>query len=175
MCARARISAMAAALGVLVAAIYYIISLRHNMKIRELEICRFVSSEFSSEEGSKRYAAMMNLEWKDLEDFIQKCTYSNPEVFSKYATQFVLWETSGFLIKKKVLKVEDAYDLGGYTAIPAWEKYKDIIHDLREVAWGKDFWSNAEFFAQEMLKIKLRKDASFKDKLNTLLTTIPTN
>jgi hypothetical protein len=165
------ISALVAAAGVLVGVAYYILDIRHNMKAREMETCRWLSSDFNSEEGTKRYAAMMNLEWKDFKDFMQRYRYSNPEGFSKYASQFMIWETCGFLIKKKVVKAEDLYNLGGFVAITGWEKYKDIIQGLREVTWGKDFWSNAEFFAKEMLKLKLRKDASFKDKLKSILNT----
>ena len=168
------VSIVIASVGVFVAAIYYMFTLRHNVKRREMETCRLVSSDFNSEEGTKRYAAMMSLEWKDFKDFMQKYRYSNPEEFSKYASQFMVWETCGFLIKRKVVKAENLYDLGGFVAIFGWEKYKDIVQGLREVVWGKDLWSNAEYFAQEMLNIKLRKDASFKDKLKTILITSTT-
>jgi len=162
---------MLAATGVLVAAIYYIISLRYNMKARETEICRLATSDFHSEQGMQRYATVMTLEWKDYEDFMEKYGYSNPEMFSKWTSQFFIWEAQGVLLKNKVVKAEKLYALGGYSAIRAWEKYKDIIQSRRDVAWGQDFWINAEFFAQEMLKIKTRNDASFKDKLETYRRT----
>jgi hypothetical protein len=162
---------MLAATGVLIAAIYYIINLRYNMKARETEICRLATSDFTSDQGMQRYATMMNMEWKDYEDFMEKYGYSNPEMFGKWVSQFFIWETQGILIKNKVVKAEKLYALGGYGAIRAWEKYKDIIQSRRNVAWGQDMWSNAEFFVQEMLKIKTRNDASFKDKLETYRRT----
>jgi len=55
------------------------------------------------------------------------------------------------------------------------EKFKDIIQRQRNVAWGQDYLSNAEFFAQEMLKIKIRNDPSFKDKLETYRKTLKSN
>ena len=162
---------MLAATGVLVAAIYYIISLRYNMKAREIEICRMALSDFISEQGMQRYATMMNMEWKDYEDFMEKYGYSNPEMFSKWVSQFLIWEMNGILIKNKVVKAEKLYDMGAYGAILGWEKYKAIIQSRRNVAWGQDYMSNAEFFAQEMLKIKTKNDASFKDKLETYRRT----
>jgi len=162
---------MLAATGVLVAAIYYIISLRYNMKAREMEICRQATSDYGSEQGIQRYATMMNMEWKDYEDFMEKYGYSNPEMFGKWVSQFLAWENMGVLIKNKVVTAEKLYSTGGYGAIRAWEKYKDIIQNRRDVAWGQDFLVNAEFYAQEMLKIKTRNDASFKDKLETYRRT----
>jgi len=158
---------MLAATGVLVAAIYYIISLRYNMKAREMELCRLVTSDYASEQGLQRYATIMNMEWKDYDDFMEKYGYSNPEMFGKWASQFLAWENMGILIKNKVVTAEKLYSTGGFGAIRAWEKYKDIFQSRRGVAWGRDYMSNAEFFAQEMLKIKTKRDAGFKDKLET--------
>ena len=162
---------MLAATGVLVAAIYYIISLRYNMKARETEICRLATSDFHSEQGMQRYAAVMSMEWKDYEDFWKKYGPSNPEMFGKWTSQFITWATVGTLIKNKVVRAERLYDMGAYGAILGWEKFKDIIQSRRDVAWGQDYLSNAEFFAQEMLKVKTKRDASFKDKMKTTLNT----
>ena len=71
---------MVAATGVLIAAIYYIINLRYNMKAREMEICRLFTSDYVSDQGMRRYAIMMTMEWKDHEDFMEKYGYSNPEL-----------------------------------------------------------------------------------------------
>jgi len=162
---------MLAATGVLVAAIYYIISLRYNMKAREMEIFRLVTSDFSSEQGIQRYATMMNMEWKDYEDFMEKYGQSNPEMFGKWVSQFLGWENMGVLIKSKVVTAERIYITGGIGPILAWEKFKDVIQRRRDVTWGRDYLSNAEFLAQEMLKIKIRNDPGFKDKLETYRRT----
>jgi len=161
------ISATVAAAGVLVGVVYYILDIRHNKKAREMEICRLVSSDYDSEQGVQRYATMMNMEWKDYKDFMEKYGQSNPEMWSKWVSQFLAWEMMGILLKNKVVNAEEMHDLGGYSAIFAWEKFKDIIQTSRDMVWGRDMCSNSEFFAQEMLKVKIKKDASFKDKLET--------
>jgi hypothetical protein len=53
---------MLAATGVLVAAIYYIINMRFNMKAREMEICRSFASDYVSEHGMTRYGTMITME-----------------------------------------------------------------------------------------------------------------
>jgi len=112
-------------------------------------------------------ATVMGMEWKDYEDFWKKYGPSNPEMFGKWTSQFLTWETLGTLVRNRVVRAERLYDLGAYGAIQGWEKFKDIIQSRRDVAWGQDYMSNAEFFTQEMLRVKTKRDASFKDKLKT--------
>jgi len=166
------VSIAAASAGVLVAAIYYMLTLRYNVKARQMELCRLITSDLGSEQGCQRYAMMMNMEWKDYEDFREKYGYSNPEMFSKWVSEWLGWENMGALIRSKVVTAENLYATGGVGPILAWEKFKDIIQRQRDVTWGRDHLSNAEFFAQEMLKIKLRSDPSFKDKLEAYRKTL---
>ena len=166
------ISIAVASAGVLVAAIYYMLILRYNVKARRMELCRLITSDLGSEQGCQRYAMMMNMEWKDYEDFREKYGYSNPEMFSKWVSEWLGWENMGALIRSKVVTAENLYATGGVGPILAWEKFKDVIQRQRDVVWGRDHLSNAEFFAQEMLKIKLRNDPSFKDKLEAYRKTL---
>jgi len=160
------ISAVVAAAGIVVGVVYYILDLRHNTRAREMEICRLVVSDYDSEQAINRWATMMNMQWKDFKDFLERYGQSNTEVFGTWTSWFYAWEMMGILLKNKVVKAEEMHDMGGYSAIYAWEKFKDVIQGFRDTMWGQDFWSNAEFFAQEMLKIKMKKEPSFKDKLD---------
>ena len=153
------ISAVVAAAGVLVGVAYYILDLRHNREARELELSRMVISDVQSEQGIQRWAIVMNLEWKDYDDFMQKySSRSNPEIFSKWSSQFMTMDTIGFLIKRKVAKAETVYEIGGAGAIRTWERYKDIVQGLRDEESRQDIWSNFEFYAQEMRKIMKRRE-----------------
>jgi len=101
----------------------------------------------------------MNLEWKDYDDFMQKySSRSNPEIFSKWSSMFMTLDTIGFLIKRKVVEAETVYEIGGAAVIQTWEKYKGIVQGLRDEQSHQDFWSNAEFYAQEMLKIRKKRE-----------------
>jgi len=74
-------------------------------------------------------------------------------------------ETLGILSKSGVIDIEKIYALGSYGSIRIWEKFKDVIQGRRDITWGQDYMINAEYIANEMLKIKMRHDASFKEKL----------
>ena len=159
------IGVLVTAASVTVAAIYYMFTLRINMKAREMEICRLAMVDMSSQPGLHRYATVMTLEWKDYEDFMQRYGYSNPEIYSKWCSQLFMLETMGVLVKSGVTPAETLYYLGGYGVLRLWEKYRDIIQGRRDAAFGQDFMINFEYFAGEMMKIKMRHDASFKEKL----------
>jgi hypothetical protein len=163
------ISAIVAAAGVLIGVAYYMLDLRHNAEAKEMELSRMVMLDIQSEQGAQRWATTMNLEWKDYDDFMEKySSRSNPEIFSKWSSQFMTFDTMGFLIKHKVVKAETVYELGGATMIRSWEKYKDIIQRIREEQSHQDFWSNAEFYAREMLRIKMKRDAASKKRLRPI-------
>ena len=165
------IGVLVTAASVTVAAIYYMFTLRINMKAREMEICRLATSDMSSQTGLNRYATVMTLEWKDYEDFMQRYGYSNPDIFGKFTSQLFMLETMGVLVKSGVAPAETMYYLGGYGVLRLWEKYKDIIKGRRDAAFGQDYMINLEFFAGEMMKIKMRHDASFKEKLEAYSRT----
>ncbi len=160
-----------AATGVLVAAAYYLLNMRYNMKAREMEVCQMITSQLTSEKGMQRYGTIMTMEWSDYEDFMKKYGYSNNDMFAVWSSQFFLFEAMGILIKSGVVTGEKIYALGGYGCIKAWEKYREIIQGRRGISWGQDYMINFEYLAQELLKIKTRNDASFKDKLETYRTT----
>jgi hypothetical protein len=112
----------------------------------------------------QRYGTMMTLEWKDYEDFMNKYGRSNPEIYGEWISQFFAFEAWGVLIKKKICSADLLYDLGGWGVIRTWDKYKDIIQSWRETTWGPDFFINTEYLVEEMLKIKMRRDASFQSR-----------
>ena len=163
---------MIAATGVLVAAIYYIINLRYTLKAREMETCKYLTTQMTSDPAMQSYSILMKqLDWKDHEDFMEKYGYSNPEMFGKWASWFFLADTLGYLIKNHLVRAETIYDLGGWGFIRLWERYSGFITSRRETTHGKDYFTGFEFFAKEMLKIKMRNDASYRDKLETYRKT----
>ena len=165
------IGVLVTAVSVTVAVIYYMFTLRINMKSREMEICRLATSDMSSQTGLNRYATVMTLEWKDYEDFMQRYGYSNPEIYGKITSQFFMLESMGVLVKSGVAPAETMYYLGGYGVLRLWEKYKDVIQGRRDAAFGRDYMIHLEYLAVEMMKIKMRHDASFKDKLEAYSRT----
>ena len=153
------VSYIAGALGVFLGAVYYINNMRYTLKTREVDLCRIFVSELTSESGVECFSTALGMKWDNLEEFQEKYGPGSPE-YSRWASQFLKYESMAYLIKKKIVKPETIYDLGMTGAIPFWEKFKDVIEARRKVA-GRDFFSNTEFLASEMLKVKLQRDPSY--------------
>jgi len=113
------VSYIAGALGVCIAAIYYVLTLRtsqrtqiHAIQTREIDLCQLYLNEVVSEYGNQRYATVMNMKWTDYDDFMQKYGYteqngySNPEMFGKWLSMLLTWETLGYILKKELASAE---------------------------------------------------------------------
>jgi len=77
---------MVAATGVLVAAAYYIYNTRINQRMmkvtqdsRKAEVTNNILNNLQSLESWKAFFDVMNLEWKDFEDFAKKMTPLLPQ------------------------------------------------------------------------------------------------
>jgi len=96
-------SYMAAAIGVFVAAIYYVMTLRitqRNMRMpletRKLQFITNSAQHLLNEEGFKRYGELMNMEWRDYDDFERKYGSDfNMDNFAKRSTAWTTYSTFG--------------------------------------------------------------------------------
>jgi hypothetical protein len=89
---------------------------------------------------------------------------SHPDLYGKWISQFFNFEEWGILLERRIIEPELIYYLGGYGAIRVWDKYKDIIQSWRDTTWGPDFMIKSEYLVKEMVRIKMKHDASFQDR-----------
>ena len=157
------ISAIVAAAGVLIGVAYYILDLRHNREAKEMELSRMVISDVQSEQGAQRWATIMNLEWKDYDDFERK--YGSDYNLDNYAKRFCVWETYntlGMLVREKLIEPEVLYRINDVNPCFMWSKFKDLITELTRRYGGGVSYSDFEFLNNEILRIALSKNPSFK-------------
>jgi hypothetical protein len=164
------VSYIAGALGVCVAAIFYVLNLRisqRNMKqtleTRKLQFVTSITNQLLSEEGEKKYSEVLNMEWKDYDDFERK--YGSDYNLDMYAKRMSIWDTYntlGMLVREKLIEPEVIYSLDGVTACFMWSKFKDVIAENRKRYGGEDALSDFELLSNEVLRIKLSRDPSYK-------------
>ena len=156
------ISYMAGALGVCVAAIYYVFNMRLTLETRRLGLIDNIVNRFLDEEGNKRYFELMNYEWTDYADFAKK--YDSANNVESASKRFAVWTNFneiGMMLRKGFVKVEDLYVLG-MAGIPFhWKKYKPIVEEVRRRYNGKEYLKDMEYLASKMLKYMQTKDPSF--------------
>ena len=162
------LSIVIAAISVSLAAFYYIFNMRHAIRTREMDACRYLTQFTTSERTNQSFAIISRLEWKDPEDFYKKYWYSNPEMFGRINSWFFVAENLGILVKHKIASAETIYDMGGWVFIHQWDKYSACINWRRELprqTMGREYMKNFEFLAQELEKVGQRRDPNFRNRL----------
>jgi hypothetical protein len=168
---------MVAATGVLVAAVFYLLNLKVGKKNQELMLksqeqtletrkLQFITSttqNLLNEEGSKRYGELMNMEWTDYGDFERKYGSDyNLDNYAKRTTVMMNYTMLGACLREELIDAESLYNMGLFGVIFFWEKFKGVIQEQARIYNGADWGQDIELLASEMLKVKLRKDPSFK-------------
>jgi len=78
------VSWVAAAIGVCIAAFYYILNLMETTRNRRASLASTLMQTFISEEGGRRWLDVMAAEWSEPEDFNEKYgPKTNPEYYAK--------------------------------------------------------------------------------------------
>jgi len=121
------LTTMFGGIGVGVAAIYYILTLKNNQKTQELALktqqqnletrriglVDSIINRTYSEVFARDHLELLRFEWSDYEDFERK--YGSESNVEAAAKRFRLWFTMnavGGMLRKGLLEAEDCYDAG---------------------------------------------------------------
>jgi hypothetical protein len=164
------VSYIAGALGVCIAAIFYVLNLRisqrnmrQTLETRKLQFVTSITSQLLSEEGQRRYGELLNMEWKDYDDFERK--YGSDYNLDNYAKRFSVWytyNTLGMLVREKLVEPEVLYKINNVNPCLMWSKFKDIIKEQKKRYSGGDALSDFEFLSNEIHRVALSRDPSFR-------------
>jgi len=72
------------------------------------------------------------------------------------------YNTLGMLVREKLIEPEVLYKINNMTPCFMWSKFKDVIAEGRKHYSGEDTFSDFEFLNNEILRIKLSIDPSYK-------------
>ena len=143
------ISAIAAALGVVVGVVYAIMELRNLVKARQTDLVIRLYSTFGSKEFQERWAEFISADYKDYNDFVKKYGLTWPEIG-------IFFEGVGVLLKRKLIDIALIDDLFTGPIKMTWEKGKHIVEDakkqLNQPQWAEWF----EYLYNEMQKREQR-------------------
>lgn len=110
------VSYIIGSLGVLMAAVYYVLNLRETVKNRRITLTNTMMQPFMSEEGCRRFIDLVTMEWSDLEDYKRKYdSRTNPANFAKRYSMWNLCENFGRLYREGLIDLETLY--GGSSSI----------------------------------------------------------
>jgi hypothetical protein len=171
------VSYIAGASGVCIAAIFYVLNLRISQKnqeisqrnmrqtleTRKLQFVTSITSQLISEEGHRRYFELLNMEWKDYDDFERK--YGSDYNLDNAAKRLNVWKTYntiGMLVREKLIEPEVIYKIDTANVCFIWSKFKDIMPEWEKHYGGGNSLSDFKFLSDELQRIALSEDPSFR-------------
>jgi hypothetical protein len=137
------ISAMVAAAGVLVGVAYYILDMRNQSKMRQMDFIMRVPSSFVSKEVFGTLATVMKTEFKNYDDFEEKCGIQARQVGG-------FCEDLGLLVKRKVVDISIVAERYGVNAY--YEKLRPWIEESRKRANEPRLYEWFEYLYNELKK-----------------------
>ncbi len=157
------ISVMITAASLTLAAIYYVSILRINQRNSRIALTYNIMQTMQSEQAQRNWIELMNMEWKDYDDFEQK--YGSDVNPDNYAKRMSVWSgcnVLGHLLKKGVADAETCFFSGGTFSIFIWGKFKSILNEHSRRYVGSDAYTGIEYLAEEMLKLRKKADPSYQ-------------
>ena len=145
------ISIAIACAGVFVAAIYYILQIRHQTKVRQTDLIMKLYSQFNSLEFQKMWEEVLNREAKDYDDYSKK--YGGAEV----TAVGMFFEGIGILLKRKLIDIELVDDMFTTPIKWTWEKIRGMILELRRTRNQPEIFEWFEYLHNEMKKREQRQ------------------
>ena len=137
------ISAIVAAAGVLVGVAYYILDMRNQSRMRQMDFIMRMPSSFIGREAFEALATVMKTEFKNFDDFEEKCGIE--------ARQVSGWcEDMGLLVKRKVIDIGIVAERYGVN--PSYKKLRPWIEETRKRNNNPKLYEWFEYLANEEKK-----------------------
>lgn len=158
------VSIVIASAGLFAAAVYYILQLRHQTRMRQTDVFWRIYSSFNSKEFLEAWTKIFNLEFRDYNDFVKKygLPFSGTPVSIAIGMVGNLFEGAGFLLHRRLLDFELACEVLPISM--TWEKMKSIVEGTRQ---QYNFPTLYEWFEYLYNEVKKREQQKAKIQQNT--------
>jgi len=154
------VSIVIASAGVFAAAVYYILQLRHQSRMRQTDLVVRLYSAFSGKELQEAYLETgYGMEFVDYDDFMKK--YGMHGMPSK--SVLPLWQVGkffdgvGVLLRRKLVDIGLVDELFHTEATVIWEKIKPLVEGRRKELNQPTIYKHFEYLYNEMKKRQQRK------------------
>ncbi len=140
------ISIVVASASVVVAAIYYVSQIRHQIRIRQTDLVIRLYSQFTSPEFQKTWNDVLKRETKDYSDYEKKYGLADT------VTVGMFFEGIGILLKRKLIDIELVDDMFTSPIKMTWEKMRDNTLEARKVRNQPEIFEWFEYLYNEVKK-----------------------
>jgi len=148
------ISAVVAATGVIVGVVFTVLQLRDLVKTRQTDLVMRLYSTYGSNEFREALIKVMNLQFKDYEDYVKKYGpwFSEEPAHKAMAMVAMFFEGIGVLLYKKLIDTSLTYDLFNTPIRLCWDKFKSVPEGLRKQYNDPTIFEHFEYLYNEMKK-----------------------
>jgi hypothetical protein len=154
------VSIAIASTGILLAAIYYILQIRHQNRMRQTELVMKLYSTFDTLEFLEAWHKIFWMpELKDYDDFVKKL--EGKRYIASYVLNF--YEEVGILLRRKLIDIGLVDALLGNSTKNIWEKIRIPIEYVRKSGIDPRAYENVEYVYNEMKKRELQLQEGVKN------------
>jgi hypothetical protein len=154
------ISSIVAAVGVIAGLILTVQELRHLRKQRQTDLLVRLAPwlNMSSSELQQAMVKIINLEFKDYDDFVKKYGPLASEKPEQMAIMTIgnYSDAIGTLVRRGLVDIDLVYEFWGHNLLLYWEKLKPVaegaIEQYDQPWYGESTQSNAEYLCNELKK-----------------------
>ncbi len=155
------ISYVAASIGVCVAAVYYVMTLRETTRNRKTTLTTNIINQFYTKENALLYDALGKTEWKDFDDFTKRYdSRVNPENWAIRQYYWGAYDVLGYQWKEGLVDIDLISRLAGGRIEVTWRRFGPIIEEYRKTDWPADRYKDFEDLANELIRIRQVKEPS---------------
>ena len=146
------ISIVIASASVVAGVVYYALQIRHQNRMRQIDLIMRLYSAYGNEEYSKAVNRYLATEFRDYNDFVEKYgpIASEEPVQVAFRMVCMFYEGVGVLLYRKLVSPDLVYDL--FNVKMFWEKMKPIAEDIRKQFNEPKIWEWFEYLYNEMKK-----------------------
>jgi hypothetical protein len=156
-------------IALIVGIVYYLTIMRNQQKTRELtlksqeqtletrqtQLFMQIYQQINTEEWWTKWAELINLDVPDYETFLVEFDHSiNPSSFGKRGHVWYTYNVIGHLLQDGKMEVVNAWRLVGIMAVLQWEKWRDIILELRVKQSLPYYFSGFEYLYSELIRFR---------------------
>ena len=140
------ISAIVAAIGVIIGVVFTVLQLRDLVKTRQTDLVIRLYTTFGSKEYLEAYSKVVRMEFRDYNDFMEKYGWTDVNQVG------LLFEGIGVLLRRKLINVGLVDDLFTGPIKLVWNKIKPVIEVAREKIPYPQLYEWFEYLYNEMQK-----------------------
>jgi len=148
------ISAIVAAIGVIIGVVFAVLELRNLVRARQTDLVMRLYSTYSSKEFLEAYTKFMTMEFEDFNDYKKKYAPTGfpekPEAIA-FGTVSVFFNGVGILLYMKLIDFNLVARLFPTAPIYTWEKMKPLVEGFRK-EFHPQLYAEYEYLYNELKK-----------------------